>query len=107
MSETQLSLNFTPIPPPKPERALLDTAWHDVSEIAHGAGFDCVCLVSAELHAQLDDQALYDVLWTACFTLSLDKVACALFTLELNEKPMRFKILQTNHAVYLGRMEDF
>lgn len=108
MSATQLSLDFTPItPPPEPEQALLDTAWHDVSSIAHDAGFDCACLVSTELHEQLDDQALYDALWTACFTLSLDKVNCALFTLELAGKPMRFKILQIFHTVYLGRMEDF
>ena len=108
MSATQLILDFTPITPPsEPERALLDTAWCDVSPIAHGVGFDSTCLVSAELHEQLDDQALYDALWTACFTLSLDKVACALFTLGLAGKPVRFKILQTNHALYLGRMEDF
>jgi hypothetical protein len=108
MSATQLPLDFTPItPPPNPEQALADTSWRDVSEIAHGAGFRCPCLVSAELHDQLDDQALYDALWTACFTLSLDKVDCALFTLELNGKPMRFKTLKTNHAAYLGRVEDF
>jgi len=104
MSATQLALDFTPItPPPKLERVLADTSWRDVSEIAHGAGFRCPCLVSAEL----DDQALYDALWTACFTLSLDKTACALFTLEVDGKPMRFKTLKTNHAVYLGRVEDF
>jgi len=104
MPATQLSLDFTPIkPPPKLEQALADTSWHDVSEIARGAGFRCPCLVSAEL----DDQALYDALWTACFTLSLGKADCALFTLELNGKPTRFKTLITNHAAYLGRAEDF
>ena len=108
MSTIQLILDFTPITPsPEPKHTLLDTAWCDVSPIAQGVGFDGVCLISAELHEKLDDQALYDALWTACFTLSLDKVACALFTLELAGKPVCFKILQTNHAVYLGRMEDF
>lgn len=108
MSATQLILDFTPITPsPEPKRTLLDTAWCDFSSIAQGAGFDGACLISAELHEKLDDQALYDALWTACFTLSLDKVGCALFTLELAGKPVRFKVLQTNHAVYLGCMEDF
>ncbi len=108
MPATQLTLDFTPTAPPsEPEQALLDAAWRDVSEIAHDVGFHCPCLVSAELYDQLDDQALYDALWTACFTLSLDKVDCSLFTLELDGKSTRLKTLKTNHAVYLGRVEDF
>ncbi len=109
MPVTQLSLDFTPITPsPEPEQALADNSWRDVSEIAHSAGFRCPCLVSAELHEQLDDQALYDALWTASFTLSLDKVDCALFTLaSWMGKPTRFKTFTTNHAAYLGRVEDF
>ena len=108
MSAIQMPFGFTPITPPaEPEQALADTSWWDVSEIAEGAGFRCPCLVSAELRDQLDDQALYDALWTACFTLSLDKVSCALFTLELDGKSMRFKTLITSRAAYLGRAEDF
>jgi hypothetical protein len=107
MSTTQLLLDFTPITPPAdPDEVPTDTSWCDVSEMAHGAGFRCPCLMSAELHNQLDDQALYDVLWTACFTLSLDRADCVLFTLELDGKPIRFKTLRTNHAAYLGRVED-
>ncbi len=117
MPATQLVLDFTPITPsPEPEQALADNSWRDVSEIAHGAGFRCPCLVSAELHPStrlrqsgqaLDDQALYDALWTANFTFSLNKADCARFTLKLDGKPTHFKTLKTNRATYLGRVEDF
>ena len=106
MPATQLVLDFTPITP-QLEQTLADTSWRDASEIAHGAGFRCPCLVSAELYEQLDGQSLYDALWTACFTLSLDKAGCALFTLEVDGKPTRFKTLKIFHAAYLGRVEDF
>ena len=89
------------------EPVLAYTSWCDISEIARGAGFRCPCLVSAELHAQLNDQTLYNALWTACFTLSLDTTDCALFTLDVDDKPVRFKVLKTNRAAYLGRVEDF
>lgn len=109
MFAIQMSFSFTPItPPPESEQALEQISWRDVSEIAHSAGFNCPCLVSAGLHDELlDDQALYDALWTACFTLSLNNRHCALFTIELDGKPTRFKTLKTNHVTYLGRVEDF
>jgi hypothetical protein len=108
MSAIQMPLDLTPTASaPDAEPVLADTSWCDASEIAYGAGFRCPCLVSAELHDQLDDQALYDTLWTAFFTLSLDEADCVLFTLELDGKCFRFKALRTNHAAQIGRVEDF
>jgi len=107
MSATQLTLDFSaPVlslvkPVPK------ETGWQDVTDLARGIGFQGPCLVSSELYDHLDDQSLYDALWTACFSLSLDNANCALFTLELDGKPVQFKITQTSHAVRLGRVADF
>ena len=108
MPTDQFPLELIPTTlPAEPEQARADISWRDVSEIARGAGFRGACLVSAELQDQLDDQAMFDALWTACFTLALDDTDCALFTLEVDGEALRFKTLKTTHAAYLGRVEDF
>ena len=107
MSATQLTLDFSaPVlslvkPVPK------ETGWQDVTDLARGIGFQGPCLVSTGLHDHLDDQTLYDALWTARFSLSLDNTNCALFTLELDGKPVQFRITQSSHAVQVGRVADF
>jgi hypothetical protein len=58
--------------------------WRDVTDIAKSAGFLGKCQVSTDLYEQLDDQALYNVLWTAGFTFSVNENAVAKFTLELD-----------------------
>jgi hypothetical protein len=108
MPATQLLLDFTVLPTLKAKPVPADSAWHNVTDFARCAGFQCTCgEISMELHDQLGDQALYDALWTACFTLSLNRADIALFTLELDGTPIRFKAHQTNHAVRLGRVNDF
>jgi hypothetical protein len=107
MPATQLLLDFTSLPTPKVRPIPTVPAWRDVTEIARCAGFLCTCEISAELHEHLNDQALYDAIWTACFTLSLDSADLALFSLELDGRPIQFKVHQTNHAVRLGRVNDF
>ena len=107
MSATQLLLDFTFLPPPKVRSIPKVPVWFDVTELACCAGFHCTCEISVELYEHISDQALYDVLWTACFTLSLDSADLALFSLELDGKPIQFKVHQTNHAVRLGRVNDF
>ncbi len=84
-----------------------DLAWQDVTELARDAGFSDPCLVSTDLYEQFDDQALYDALWTANYTLSLNDSSIAQFTLELDKRCTQFKAIQTNRAVHLGRANDF
>ncbi len=109
MQATQLPLNFTTRPFPKEKPIPISTAWRDVTDLVHGVGFRCACEISQKLHDDLSDQALYDALWAAWLTLSLDKTGLALFTLDadVGGKPIRFKAITTHHAVRLGRVEDF
>ena len=107
MQATQLSLDFTFRPLPQEKLKVTTTAWRDVTDLAHSIGFRCACEISQELYDQLSEQSLYDALWTAWLTLSLDKAIPALFTLEVNAKPIRFKAITTHHAVQMGRVDDF
>jgi hypothetical protein len=107
MSATQLTLDFSAPIPLSVKTIPRETGWQDVTDLTRCIGFQGRCLVSTGLHDYLDDQTLYDALWTACFSLSLDNTNCALFTLELDGKPVQFKIIQTSHAVCLGRVADF
>jgi hypothetical protein len=104
---TQLVFTFPSQPraDPKPAPQLDD--WRDVSDIAHQSGWPGAWWINIQLYEQLDDQALYDVLWTAGFMKSLDHAGCVLFTLEIAGVPLRLKVLKTNQAVHLGRLEDF
>ena len=104
---TQLQLDFTFQLIPKKQPIPTITAWLDASDIACGAGFHCACEISQELYDHLSDQVLYDALWTAWLTLELDRAGIALFTLEVDGKPVRFKAELTHHAVRLGRVDDF
>ena len=107
MQATQLLLDFTLRPLPQEKPIPITTAWRNVTDLARGIGFRCTCEISQELYEQLSDQSLYDALWTAWLTLSLDKAILALFALEVNAKPIRFKAITTHHAVQLGRVDDF
>ena len=107
MPAIQLLLDFTSPSPTKVRLIPTVPVWFDVTELACCAGFRDTCEISVELHERLNDQALYDALWTACFTLSLDSADLALFSLELDGRPIQFKVHQTNHAVRLGRVNDF
>lgn len=78
-----------------------------MTDIAKDAGISSTCLVSTALYDQLDDQSLYDALWTASYTLSLNDIPVVKFTLELDRKCTQFKAIQTNCAVHLGRANDF
>ena len=106
MPATQLVFDFTAVPPPIIQ-IIQDSGWHEVTELARGAGFNGPCEISDWMQEHLDDQTLYDALWTACFTLSLNQTGSATFTIEVRGKPVRFKAFTTSHAVQLGRVEDF
>jgi hypothetical protein len=107
MSATQLTLDFSAPVLLLVKHVPKETGWQDVTDLARCIGFQGPRLVSTGLHDYLDDQTLYDALWTACFSLSLDNTNCVLFTLELDGKPVQFKITQTSHVVRLGRVADF
>jgi hypothetical protein len=109
MQATQLLLDFTFRPLPQEKPAPITTSWRDVTDLARSIGFRCACEISQELYEHMSDQALFDALWTAWLTLSLDKTGPALFTLDADAdgKPIRFKAITTHHAVQLGRVDDF
>ncbi len=106
-SATQLQLNFSPSTPVHLTTIPQYPNWRDVTDIARSAGISGNCQVCTDLYEHLDDQALYDVLWTAGFTFSMNEGAVAKFTLELDGKDIQFKAIQTNGAVQVGRADDF
>lgn len=106
-SATQLQLNFLPPKPVHLRATPQYPNWRDVTDIAKSAGISGNCQVSTDLYEQLDDQALYDALWTANFTLSLNESEVVHFTLELDNKLVQFKAIQANGAVHVGRADDF
>lgn len=107
MPAIQLQLDFTPQPPILVDPILPDSTWKDVTDLAYGTGVRGKCLVSADLLEALDDQALYDAIWTAHYTLSLNYSECIRFSLTLLDKLLTLKATQTNHALRLGRVIDF
>lgn len=107
MPAIQLQLDFGPLPPIRADPVLPDSTWQDVTNMAYGTGVRSACLVSADLLKMLDDQALYDAIWTANFTLSLNYSECVRFSLALPDRLLTLKAVQTNHALHLGRVTDF
>jgi hypothetical protein len=103
----QLQFDFSAQPPIRADPILPDLVWQDVTDLARGTGVRGDCLVSADLLETLDEQALYDALWTANFTLSLNYSECIRFSLALPDKLLTLKATQTNHALRLGRVNDF
>jgi len=107
MSATQMQLNFSP-PAPVHLTVFSQTLnWQDVTDIAKSAGISGSCQVSTDLCEQLDDQALYDALWTAFFTLSLNGSEAVHFTLELDNRFIQFKAIKTKGAVHVSRANDY
>ena len=107
MPAIQLRLDFNPQHPIRASPFLPDSTWQDVTGLAYGTGVRGKCLVSADLLEALDDQALYDAIWTAHYTLSLNYSECIRFSLTLLDKLLTLKATQTNHALRLGRVIDF
>lgn len=107
MTVTQLAFVFPTVPPKILKHIPKDPEWRECTELTKPMGFKHACFVGARLSDELDDQALFDVLWTADLTLSLNKTNCTLFTLELDGKAVRFNATQTNGAVYIDRANDF
>ncbi len=103
----QLAFDFSPPPRTKPRPILKLKDWQDVSDTARQAGCAGTWLLCAHFHEKLDAQALYDVLWTAAFQLSLDREMIAQFSLEIAGEPTRFKVHKTNQATRVGCLEDF
>ena len=106
-SATQLQLNFSSPTLVQLTAIPLYPDWQDATDIARSAGFPGNCQVSTDLYEQLDDQALYDALWTAGFTLSVNEGAFAKFTLELDGRYIQFRAIRANGSVCLGRADDF
>jgi hypothetical protein len=107
MPATQLQLDFNIHPAIRAVPSPPDTTWQDVTHLACRAGVRGACLVNADLLDALDDQSLYDAIWTANFTLSLDYSECVRFSLALPDRLLTLKAIQTNHALRLGRVTDF
>jgi hypothetical protein len=107
MPAIQLQLGFSAHPPSRADPVLPDSAWQDVTDLAHGAGVHSDCLVSTNLLERLDDQALYDAIWTANYTLSLNYSERIRFSLALPDKLLILKATQTNRALHLGCVTDF
>lgn len=106
MAATQLTLDFPPAIS-MPQKAGNEPVWQEVTRLARPIGFGGACFVSVILMDTLDDQTLYDVLWTAWFCLSLDRSDLAVFTFEPDGKPVRFEATRQAQAVYIGRLSDF
>jgi len=92
---------------PLPRPIVSGITWREVSDLARGVGFACPVAVSAELHEQLNDQALYDLLWLAWHSLSLNGEAHVRFTLELEHQTFQLHAATLGQAVFVGRPEDF
>lgn len=107
MPAIQLQLDFSPQHPIRASPILPDSTWQDVTDLAYGTGVRGKCLVSADLLEALDDQALYDAIWTAHYTLSLNYSECTRFSLALPDRLLTLKATQTNHALRLERVSDF
>jgi len=105
-------LSRPPIPQLLTTKPLLRPAvdgitWREVSDLARGVGFACPVSVSADLLDQLDDQALYDLLWLAWHSLSLDSEEHVRFTLELKHQTFQVHAAMVRQAAFVGRPEDF
>jgi hypothetical protein len=96
---------FTTKPLPRP--AVDGITWREVSDLARGAGFTCPVAVFTDLLDQLDDQALYNLLWLAWHSLSLNGDEHVRFTLELELKAIRLQAVVVGKAVFIGRPADF
>ena len=101
-----------PVPPllttkPLPRPAVDGITWREVSDLARGVGFARPVAVSAELHDRPDDQALYDLLWLAWHSLSLNGEEHVRFTLELKHQTFQVHAAMVRQAVFVGRPEDF
>ncbi len=107
MPAIQLQLDFNTQHPIRASPILPDFAWQDVTELAYGTGVRGKCLVSADLRETFDDQTLYDAIWTANYTLSLNYSECARLSLALPDRLLVLKATQANHALRLGRVNDF
>jgi hypothetical protein len=81
--------------------------WLEVTDLARGVGFTCPVAVFTDLRNQLNDQALYDLLWLAWHTLSLNGEEHVRFTLELEHKAIRLQAVVVGKAVFIGRPNDF
>jgi len=90
-----------------PRLAVDGITWREVTDLARGVGFTCPVAVFADLLDQLDDQALYDLLWLAWHTLSLNCEEHVRFTLELEHKPIRLQAVVVGRTVFIGRPADF
>ena len=92
---------------PLPRPAVDGITWRGVSDLARGVGLACPVAVFADLLDQLDDQALYDLLWLAWHTLSLNGDEHVRFTLEHEHKAIRLQAVVVGKAVFIGRLADF
>ncbi len=92
---------------PLPRPAVDGITWREVSDLARGVGFACPVAVFADLLDQLDDQTLYDLLWLAWHSLSLNGDEHVRFTLELELKAIRLQAVVVGKAVFIGRPADF
>jgi hypothetical protein len=105
-------LSRSSIPPiltskPLPRPAVDGITWCEVSALARGVGFACPIAVFADVLDQLDDQTLYDLLWLAWHTLSLNDDEHVRFTLEHEHKAIRLQAVVVGKAVFIGRPDDF
>ena len=92
---------------PLPRPAVDGITWREVSDLARGVGFTCPVAVFATLLDQLEDQALYDLLWLAWHSLSLNGDEHVRFTLEYEHKAIWLQAVVVGKAVFIGRPIDF
>lgn len=105
LSRVSIPPIFTSKPLPRP--AVDGITWREVSDLARGVGLACPVAVFADLLDQLDDQALYDLLWLAWHSLSLNGDEHVRFTLEHEHKAIRLQAMVVGKAVFIGRPADF
>lgn len=81
--------------------------WKDVTDLARPIGFRSAVAV-ADWLSEMPDQMIYDTLWLAHYTMSLDVTDHATFTIETATGPhLLLQAATVQDAVFIGRPEDF
>lgn len=80
--------------------------WKDMTDLARPIGFGYAVAV-ADWLAEMPDQMVYDALWLAHYTMSLDGTDHAKYTIETAGAPLILEAVTIQEAVFIGRPEDF
>ena len=92
--------------PPELRPVVSGTPWKDVTNLARPIGFRSAVAVVNWL-AELPDEILYDALWLAFYTMSLDRRDHAAYNIEVAGASIRLAAVTVQDTVFISRPEDF